>query len=220
MRITTHMLNMSMMKSGVPIQTRSLLDYLNGSASDNTLLASLSKTGNTKNILSQKNYQKLKDAADDLEKQTETLTSEGRDSVFEKLREGGDRKTLDKTVDRLVSSYNSTLDALEAAGGTMNAYYYQMMGEAASDSKEALSAIGIQVGKDGKLSIDKEKFGAAGAEEIEKVLGSSGSFMAKASFLAGRIANNAKANVDSISTTYNASGISYAELASRYDIRR
>lgn len=220
MRITTHMLNMSMMKSGIPIQTRSLLDYLNGSASDNTLLASLSKTGSEKSVLSQKNYQKLKDAADDLEDQTEALTAEGRDSVFEKLKEDGDRKTLDKTVDNLVSNYNSTMDALKTAGGTMNTYYYQMMGEAASDNKEALESIGIQVGKNGNLSIDKEKFGAAETEEIEKVLGSSGSFMRKASFLAGRIASNAKANVDSISTTYNASGISYAALASRYDIRR
>lgn len=220
MRITTLMLDRSIAKTGLPIQRSSLLDYLNNTASDNTLLSALGKNGSAGSSLSKKNYEKLKDAADTLGDQTGALTAEGRDAIFEKLKNDGDREELNNTVEKLVSSYNSTMDSLLSTNNTLNIYYYQMMGEMATESKDELASIGIQVGKDGKLSIDKEKFEAADIESIEKVLGASGSFTQKADFLAGRIASNAKANVESLSTQYNSSGSSYAEILSRYDVRR
>lgn len=219
MRITTLMLDRSMAKTGLPIQRSSLLDYLNNNASDNTLLASLSKVGNAGSSLSKKNYEKLKDAADTLGEQTGALTAEGRDAIFEQLKNGGDREELDGTVEKLISSYNSTMDSLLSTNNTLNLYYYQMMSDTALESKEELASIGINVGKDGKLSIDKEKFDAADVESIEKVLGASGGFIQKADFLAERVSSNAKANVESLSTQYNASGSSYAEVLSRYDVK-
>lgn len=220
MRITTQMLNASYTKAGLPIPRTSLLDYLNNDASDDTLLSALSKSGKAGSLLNGKNYEKLQKEAEALEKQAGVFSAEGRDSIFEKLKEGGDKAELTDEVEALVKSYNSTIDALQKTSGTMNLYYYQMLSEAAAGNKEALSSIGISVAKDGKLTLDKEKLEAADTETVEKVLGSSGSFIHKAEFLAGRISDNAKANAESISTQYDASGSAYTELLRSYDVRR
>ena len=48
------------------------------------------------------------------------------------------------------------MDSLLSTNNTLNIYYYQMMGEMATESKDELASIGIQVGKDGKLIISQE----------------------------------------------------------------
>ena len=57
MRITTLMLDRSIAKTGLPIQRSSLLDYLNNTASDNTLLSALGKSGSAGSSLSKERSQ-------------------------------------------------------------------------------------------------------------------------------------------------------------------
>ena len=219
MRITTQMLDNSFRKAGLPVRRKSLLDYINNDNSSDTLFNVINQSGSTKKMINKKNYEKLEEAADALEKQTEMFSAEDRESIFEKIKNGGDERELYSSVEKLVESYNNTVDVLQSTEGTMNRYYLQMMKSAAADNKEALSAAGISITKEGKLGLDKEKLQAVDIEDIEKVLGASGNFIKKTAFLAGKISDNAEANIKSISNQYDAGGNSYSELLSRYDVR-
>ncbi len=219
MRITTQMLDNSFRKAGLPVRRKSLLDYINNDNSSDTLFNVINQNNSTKKLINKKNYEKLEEAADALEKQTEMFSAEDRESVFEKIKNGGDERELYSSVEKLVESFNNTVDVLQSTEGTMNRYYLQMMKSAAADNKEALSAAGISITKEGKLGLDQEKLQAVDIEDIEKVLGASGNFIKKAAFLAGKISDNAEANIKSISSQYDAGGNSYSELLSRYDVR-
>lgn len=217
MRITTQMLNNSFQKAGLPIPRTSLLDYINKNTTSSILPTTFNQKSNA--LYNKKNYEKIKEAADSLVEQTKIFTTEDRKNIFEKIKEGGEKEELYNQVEKMVSSYNNTLEALKASGDTMNRYYGQTMRLAAAENKEALASIGIEVSSGGKLSIDKKKLEAADIETVEKVLGGSSSFMAKTELVAGKVADNAKANVESVSTQYNASGNSYMEQLSRYDVK-
>lgn len=217
MRITTQMLNKSFERAGLPIPRTSLLDYINKNTSGSILPTTLNQKNST--LYNKKNYEKIKEAADNLAEQTSVFTAKDRNNIFEKIKEGGEKKELYNHVEKMVNSYNSTLDALKGSGDTMNRYYSQMMRLSAAENKKALSSIGIEVSSGGKLSIDKEKLEAADIETVEKVLGESGSFMTKTEFMADKISDNAKANVESVSSQYNARGNSYTEQLSRYDVK-
>ncbi len=219
MRITTQMLDNSFRKAGLPVRRKSLLDYINNDNSSDTLFNVINQSGSTKKLINKKNYEKLEEAAEALEKQTEMFSAEDRESIFEKIKNGGDERELYSSVEKLVESYNNTVDVLQSTEGTMNRYYLQMMKSAAADNKEALSAAGISITKEGKLGLDKEKLQAVDIEDIEKVLGASGNFIKKTAFLAGKISDNAEANIKSISSQYDTGGNSYSELLSRYDVR-
>lgn len=219
MRITTQMLDNSFRKAGLPVRRKSLMDYINNDNSSDTLFGIISQNVSTKNLLNRKNYEKLEQAADDLAQTTEIFTAEDRESVFEKIKNGGDEQELYASVEKLVESYNNTADALQSAEGTMNRYYRQMLQSAAADNKESLSSIGISITKEGKLELDKEKLQAADIEEIEQALGESGSFVKRTAFLAEKISDNAEANMESISSQYDAEGYSFSELLSKYDVR-
>ena len=217
MRITTQMLNKSFERAGLPIPRTSLLDYINKNTSGSILPTTLNQKNST--LYNKKNYEKIKEAADNLAEQTSVFTAKDRNNIFEKIKEGGEKKELYNHVEKMVNSYNSTLDALKGSGDTMNRYYSQMMRLSAAENKKAWSSIGIEVSSGGKLSIDKEKLEAADIETVEKVLGESGSFMTKTEFMADKISDNAKANVESVSSQYNARGNSYTEQLSRYDVK-
>lgn len=73
MRITTQMLNASMRKAGLPINNVSLLNYVNGSSSqNNSLLSALNKNGIKVN---DKSYEKLKGLAESLQESAVKMSS-------------------------------------------------------------------------------------------------------------------------------------------------
>ena len=86
MRITTHMLNETARKTGIPINQNNLLSYLNNSegTSGSTLLDALNKN-NKVSTESAENYKKLESAADKLKDSADKLTAEGDKSLFEKI---------------------------------------------------------------------------------------------------------------------------------------
>ncbi len=212
MRITTQMLNASMRKAGLPINNVSLLNCINnGSSSPNSLLNALNKKGiRTEN----KGYEKLKGYAEGLKQSAEEMAS---DKLFEEARTSGDLQTIYKKAQELIKNYNSTFNSLKDTSSPLNQGYRQMMKEAYYDGKDALEEIGITRGSGGALKIDEDKFKAAGVDKLEEILGKDGSFSDKLSFLAGRVADNAKANISSASSQYNALGNNYFALASKYD---
>lgn len=207
MRVTTKMLNDSAQRAGLPINGNSLLNYVNGNNSEKNLLNALNKnkTGST-SALQKSNYEKVGNASGKLSKSAADLISKAEDSVFAKAdTEEGKEALYDKIAD-FVSGYNDTLKTLRAVAGTMENFYCNSLQEEAEQNSEALKAIGITLSKDGTMSIDKNKLKQVEPAEIEKVLGKAGSFVSRVAFLAGRISDNAEANVKSISNQYTAAG--------------
>lgn len=216
MRITTQMLNETARKTGIPVNSGSLLNHLNNSASDNSLLKALNKSDSAVDTKQKSDYKKLEKNADQLQKSANKLAAKGEDSLFAKAKESKDMEELCKEAQALVEEYNNTMKILETAPGPLNDYYYQMLQEAAAGNKESLANVGITISKDGKMTVDSDKLKTADIDALEKALGSSGDFTSKVSFLAGRVSDNAQAGAESLSSQYGANGSLVSALSSKY----
>lgn len=220
MRITTQMLDASARKAGLPVNNVSLLNYVNGNDSGSNLLSALKDKKTTAvNTTKKTEYEKLEKAADDLSQRVSFFTELGEVSAFAKARAEGDNTELYKNVNSLVDSYNSTLKALKAAPGTLNDFYGQSLKELVSENSELLNSIGVTVAKDGSLSVDQDKLKEADVDTLEKALGSGSDLSKKLSFLAGKIADNAETNLDSLSSQYGSDGSAYiAAMNNKYNL--
>lgn len=217
MRVTTRMLDETARKTGIPINRTSLLSYLDQTeSSGNALLDALNKNNKVSSAASA-DSKKLEKTADKLQASAEKLTADKDKSLFDKARESGDNEELYASVKSFLDDYNSTLSALKTAASPMNVYYGQMLQKAAEENSSSLESIGITIAKDGKLILDEEKLKSAAVDDIEKVFGTSGTLPAKASFIAGRISENAQASVQSLSGHYDIFGKMYSQNASKYD---
>ena len=103
--------------------------------------------------------------------------------------------------------------------GVLNDYYRQALKETVTGSKEELEEIGITVGTDGSLSLNKGKLAEADEEKVKKLLGASSDFVKRINAVASRVSDNAKANMESASSRYNASGGLSNSYFSRYNFR-
>lgn len=212
MRITTHMLNKSMVKAGLPVNSMSLLDCMKSSGAQNNDLLSALKKGSTVSQTQKKDYEKLKKSAENLQQSAEKLQDE---KLFEEARNSGDASSIREHVEQLLEYYNKTINSLKSSASPLNQYYRETLLEAAQEGKDGLTSIGITQGRDGVLSLDEEKFKGADTDTLEQVLG--GTFTERVSFLSDRIADNAKANASSASTQYNALGSQYFAQANTYN---
>lgn len=215
MRITDQVMNATARKAGVPVNM-SLVDYLN--KNNKNSLEDMFGVDNSTNLAKKSSYEKLEKKAEELAQNAQAFLAEGQDSIFAKAKESGNYEELYSQVEKLLGSYNNTLKALKSNSSPLDDYYRQMLLEAAGENNEALKTAGITIGKDGTLSVDKEKLKAADMESLEKLFGPSGTFSEKTAFLGERIADNAGANALSYSSKYNSSGDSYAVLGNKYDI--
>lgn len=211
MRITTQMLNASMRKAGLPINNVSLLNYVNSSSQGSSLLSALNKNGIK---LQDKSYEKLKDQAEKLQQAAEKTASE---ESFQEARTSGDLQSVCSNVQEMVKNYNNTVKSMKNTSSPLNEYYRQMLIGAAADDKDKLKEIGITRNGDGTLKLDEDKLKAADLDKLEEVLGAKGTFSSKVSFLADRIADNAKANASSVSSQYNALGNNYFASTNKYN---
>ena len=218
MRITTQMLNESAKKAGLPINNMSLLNYINHDNSESTLLSALNKSSNsTVDAKKKSHYEKLEKAADQLLQKAELFTTEGEASIFAKSRETESNQAIYDGVESLVESYNNTIKALKTTSTPVNDYYRQMLQEAATENREALSNIGVTISKDGTIVLDKDKLKASDTDSLEKALGTSGTFSSKVAFLATRISDNAGVNAKNLTNQYSSTGNLYSTLNSKYD---
>lgn len=222
MRVTTQMLNESARKAGLPIHDKSLLNYINQGSNGNDLLNAISNKGNSKqNIVSSRlqksNFEKTEKQAEGLAEKAEAFLDKDN-NIFDKARESGDNKELLKSVKDMVSAYNDMVQTLGKETGAMSRLYLETLKSAAKENTEAFKKIGISTSKDGKLEIDEEKLAAAGVDDLENAFGSAGKFTSRVSFVAGRVADNAAANLESISNQYTSDGNAYAAaLLNRFD---
>lgn len=219
MRITTQMLNESAKKAGLPVNNMSLLNFINNDSSTtgNVLLDALNKN-TTVNSFEKSNYEKLEKSAETLEKAASVLASEDTDNIFAEAGESGSTDNIKTQVKTLISNYNDVIKSLGNSDSVLDSYYKQMMEDVTGDNKADLSSIGITADKNGYLNLDESKFNSADLDTLENILGSKGSYSAKVSFIADRVANNAETNLASISNQYSASGNAYTSyMNSKYN---
>lgn len=221
MRITTQMLNETSRKAGLPVNSSSLLNYINNDKNSNSLLESLqnSSTKTTDLLQNKKLYQKLKDAAESLEDAAKTLGSEKSDNVFAKAKESGENADIVKNVKTLIEQYNEVRKQLERdTSSPINAYYNQTLGQLVSKNKEELSKVGITIGKDGSMTIDESKLKEASVEDLETLFGSKSEFIQKMQYLASHVSNNVSAQIESLGNQYGQDANSFSSyISNKYD---
>ena len=219
MRITTQMMQASAKKAGIAIGGTSLLNYINNGNTQNTsgtLLNALNtKTNTTVNKTQSASYKKIEESANSLVESLEIFLGEGEDSIFQSS--DTEKAGVTDAVKQLVTKYNDTVKALKNTSNPLNDFYGEMLKEATEESENDLSAIGITQNENGMLVLDEEKLGNVDIETIKKTLDGNGLFTTKTSYIACRISDNARANVESYSTQYGSDGYSYMLNSSKYD---
>lgn len=215
MRITNNMIINRSSKKGIhnTYQRTALLSLLQKNSSSTDIFGRIGQTSSKNNasaLLMKNTYTKLEDSSEKLSKYASSLLETEKDSIYDKAEESGSTSSIVSNVSKLVEEYNSTINQLNKAGGSMNEFYIQQLKAIPSSCKDALKAIGITQQKDGSLSIDEKTLKSADTATLKKALGNDTGFASKIDFISGRVNKNAAANAASASSQYNSRGSSYS----------
>ena len=189
-----------------------------------------SKTETEKsNAAEKKQYSAISSNAKDVSSKIETLTKTGDNSVFAKTwqttenEDGTESKVYDYdsskisgAVSNFVSSYNKLVDSAGDVSDVTTSTRASYLSKITSSYKSELSSIGITVKDDGKLSLDKDKLKAAGAEAVENVFTQKAGFGYKVSQAATSLETSASRAASS-SSTYSKAGTMNSDLSSILD---
>lgn len=215
MRITNNMIISRSSKKGIhnTYQRTALLSLLQKNSLSTDIFGRIGQTSSKNNasaLLMKNTYTKLEDSSEKLSKYASSLLETEKDSIYDKAEESGSTSSIVSNVSKLVEEYNSTINQLNKAGGSMNEFYRQQLKAIPSSCKDALKAIGITQQKDGSLSIDEKTLKSADTATLKKALGNDTGFASKIDFISGRVNKNAAANAASASSQYNSRGSSYS----------
>ena len=215
MRITNNMIINRSSKKGIhnTYQRTALLSLLQKNSSSTDIFRRIGQTSSKNNasaLLMKNTYTKLEDSSEKLSKYASSLLEIEKDSIYDKAEESGSTISIVSNVSKLVEEYNSTINQLNKAGGSMNEFYRQQLKAIPSSCKDVLKAIGITQQKDGSLSIDEKTLKSADTATLKKALGNDTGFASKIDFISGRVNKNAAANAASASSQYNSRGSSYS----------
>lgn len=212
-RATTQMVSMSKRRAGLSSRRSSMLSSVRNKRSGIQTGSSWMDVMNANSVqstrLARGSHERLQKASSSLVEQTGLLA--------EKADAG--EKGLTDTASKVVTEFNDTLKCLKQASGVLNDYYRQSMKETVMGQKRELEAIGITVGTDGSLSLNKEKLAEADGEKVKTLLGTSSIFAKRVNAVASRAADNARASAESVSSRYTASGGLASSYLSRYNFR-
>ena len=219
MRVTTQMMHASAKRAGISLGGASLLNYINNGNTQNTqstLLNALNtKQSTTVNKTQSADYKKMEENANSLLESLESFMEEGENGIFQSTKT--EKADVTDAVKQLVKKYNATVKSLKNASNPLNDFYTEMLKEAAGESEEGLSAVGITQNENGMLVLDEEKLKEVDIETIKKALDGNGLFTTKTAYITSRISDNARTNSQSYTSQYGADGYSYVTNRSRYD---
>ena len=150
-------------------------------------------------------YRKVEIAANNLE---DALTSLGKEELY-KAETGKeyDNSTLIKNINNYVTTYNSTISALDNCGGSLKNSFSTEFVEAFKNKAEALNNIGITLSADGKLSVDQDKLKAAKVDDIKSIFNTASAYYKSIMSSTSSIDTIINKALAMKSGTYNASGI-------------
>ncbi len=144
----------------------------------------------------------MQSATDALKESADALLETGKDSVFEE-----DTLTEDayKAVSAFVTDYNSVLTASDDINSTSVLTRTANMVQATANNANALAKVGITIGEDNSLSIDKETFLKADVADVKNLFNNHNSYAYRVSAQSSMI-NFAATNEASKSNTYDFTG--------------
>ena len=144
---------------------------------------------------------KIRTESDSLQKSAGKLLSKDKDSVFNKM----DKEAIYQAVDQFVNSYNSVLSASKSAGNESVSNRVNSMVNETMINKKALGNMGITIGEDNTLSLNKETFEKADMNSVKSLFNGNGSYGYHVSAQAGFV-NSAAEREASKASSYTGSG--------------
>jgi hypothetical protein len=176
-----------------------------------------------------KQYSAISSGAKTVTSDIDKLTKTGDDSVYSKSwqtvkdEDGNESKVYDYNTSKIASAvssfikdYNSLLDSSSGVSDVTTSTRADYLGKVTSSYKSELSSIGITVKDNGKLSLDKDKLQAAGAEAIQNVFTQKAGFGYKVSQAATSLETSASRAASS-SSTYSKTGFTNTDFSSIMD---
>lgn len=221
MRITDQITNHVAAETKIAVNANSLANFSSG-ATNNSLLDELNKSDtNQASAVTKNNYQNMQKSADELLETANRFLEEGSSSLLAVLDTEEGRSALKEQIEKLINGYNSVDAKLKTSTNALDSYYSQMLHELVSENAAGLKTLGITMSSQGKLQFDNTKIAGAETDTVKATLGSDSEFMQKLSFIAGRISDNAGANLKNLGTTYNSFGTASAlsAAAGNFDFR-
>lgn len=139
---------------------------------------------------------KVKSVTDDLKEAADKLLTKGGKSVWE----SDDMEKIYVAVDDFVKDYNSVLDTMDKTNSTSILNRAKSMVDNTAINKKLLSKVGITIGEDNSLSIDKKAFLEADKYTVKDLFSSNGSFAYRVSASASLINYAAEKEADKAAT--------------------
>ena len=152
----------------------------------------------------------VRKSADELKTATEAFTKE---DLFKKEKGEYDTEKIMGAVKDFAKSYNETLDKTSQVNSSNVKTSAKFMKSMTDTMSKALSKVGVEVGDDGKLSVNEEKFKKADMSRVKSLFAEPVSYGSQIADKAGEIARNAASN----SALYTAQGIARSTMPGLFD---
>lgn len=179
--------------------------YFSETASDEVSSIAKKSTAKTSSATSEDNTKtlaKVQNSSDALKESADALLAKGEDSVFSE-DEVTDKAY--KAVSAFVEDYNAVLNAADDANSTSILNKTLGMVTATEANESLLSKVGITIGKDNSLSIDKDTFMKADAVTVNGLFNTTGGYAYRISAQSSLI-NFAADNEAAKANTYDFTG--------------
>lgn len=140
------------------------------------------------------------------------LMVDGEESLY-----GGDEKTreaLETEIAAFVDDYNITVRKLNSTASVTDEASVKNLKKVFADRQAAFRNIGITVGEDGTIALDRKKLKEADTAEIEKLFGTKDGTAAKLKTLAEGVEASAKKQADTLRKTSYMTSTNYSRYAS------
>lgn len=157
----------------------------------------------------------IESAAESTKNAADKLLADGKDSLFKnvtttgedgKTSTGYDTDAIYKAVDQFVKSYNTLIEKAGDSNTNSILRNAKSMVNYSKINQKALSAVGITIGADNTLSIDKEAFKKADMSKVKSLFQSKGAYGYQIATQASMMLSNVK-NETMKANTYGKSGV-------------
>lgn len=147
----------------------------------------------------------VRKSAEAVKTSVNALTDKSAQSVFAEKDGEYDKDRIYDAVSNFVSSYNNLIGKASDSGSSSIDNTLKNMTNNAKANSKMLGNIGISIGSDNKLTLDKDAFMKADMNKVKSMLGSTGSFGYQAGTSASMI-DYAAQNEAAKSNTYTSVG--------------
>lgn len=120
-----------------------------------------------------------------------------------------DYDTLTKSVQSFVSAYNDTLESLGTIEAASVQQKTQWMTQVTNQNKDAFSAVGITVDKDGRMTLDEKAFREKDMTELQDFFEGTNSVLGQLARQASNLAGAAELQATRAASAYTATGNNY-----------